>query len=108
MPIIKIQMEVAHELLQCTDSTLFKKKRVRPSNAQRESSVIPLGSPSSSVSSNQSKFRSQPDPTTSLRYDKFEHWVVLDVGDCARQVLQCQNAINVKSTFAATTIKTVL
>jgi len=68
MPLIKFQMEVAHELLQCTDSTLFEKKRGRPSNAQRESSVISLGSPSSSVSSNQSKkYRFQPDPTTSQR-----------------------------------------
>jgi len=37
-------------------------------------------------------------------------WYLLkkDVADCARQVLQCRNAINVRSTFAATTIKTVL
>ena len=74
-PLIKFQMEVAHELLQCTDSTSFEKKRGRPLNAQRHSLIISLGSPSSSVTLNQYR-KFQPDPTNSLRYDKVEHWVV--------------------------------
>ncbi|XP_052855098.1 piggyBac transposable element-derived protein 3-like [Drosophila gunungcola] len=84
IPLIKFQMEVAHELLQCTYSTSFEKKRGRPSNMQRENSIISLGSPTSSVSSNQSKkYKFQPNPTNSMRYDCMEHWVVFtEKGRC--------------------------
>jgi len=86
IPLIKFQMEVAHELLQSTPTTSFTKKKGRPLFEQRESSVISLGSSSSSVSSMQSKkYKFQPDPKYSLRYDDVGSiwWVVFgEKGRC--------------------------
>ncbi|XP_054087559.1 piggyBac transposable element-derived protein 4-like isoform X2 [Zeugodacus cucurbitae] len=80
---IKFQLEIADALLQSTSSAVsMQRKRGRPSNAERNDSDT--NSPSSSVSShNTKKYRFQPNPPETKRYDKTEHWVVFgEKGRC--------------------------
>ncbi|XP_054083710.1 piggyBac transposable element-derived protein 2-like isoform X2 [Zeugodacus cucurbitae] len=83
IPLIKFQLEIADALLQSTSSAVsMQRKRGRPSNAERNDSDT--NSPSSSVSShNTKKYRFQPNPPETKRYDKTEHWVVFgEKGRC--------------------------
>ena len=72
--LLKFQMEIAHDLLQCT--ALLSKKRGRPSNVEKESSIVSIDSTPSSSPLQSKKYTFQPNPPNLLRYDKQEHWVV--------------------------------
>ena len=57
--LLKFQMGIAHDLLQCT-----------------ESSIVSIDSTPSSSPLQSKKYTIQPNPSNLLRYDKQEHWVV--------------------------------